>query len=639
MKNNKTPGQDGIPANFYKVLWGMIQKPFYEMALECYQQNVLHNSARMGILNLIPKGNKDSRYVKNLKPITLLNTDYKVIEKSIAAKMMSALKEIINKDQRGFMKDRRISVNIRKVLDIMSEAEKEDLEAVILSLDFVKCFDKCSFAILHGSLEYFGFGSFVKEWTKIIYKDVTVKVQNNGYFSQSLDIKKGVHQGGCCSSLYFLVIAEILAISMRANKEIEGIMLYDIKNILNQFADDMDVFSMNKEKSLRSIIQELQEFRNQSGFTVSYEKTTLYRIGSLRHSNAMMYDMTQFMWSNTDITVLGITITHEDIVMKNYEPLIEKVKNTLDTWHNRNLSLIGKVQVVNTLVASQFVYKMMVLPTIPRIVVKRVDNIVRDFLWNSKKAKITYASLQNSKKDGGLGLVNLQAKDKSLKATWPGILVQEKEYSVIVYGVLRCSELQEDIWRCNLLPEDVRELKMRNKFWEDVLVSWSEYNFNQKYRIENQIIWYNSRIRIRNKPVMWRDVYRRGLKYVYQLFNNLAFKSNVQVKEEFGLSIIRYNSFKLAICRDWKEYFYTHYPQEFLPVPPHMYDISIQQGQKGLSARVYKYIASDISLIHSKYTKWSQELGFEICSDIFEFGRLHLQLYQNTNVQKYRDFQ
>ena len=75
---------------------------------------MLHESARKGILNLIPKANKDSRYVKNLRPITLLNTDYKIIEKTITDMMMPALEHFINKDQRGFMKNRRISVNIRK---------------------------------------------------------------------------------------------------------------------------------------------------------------------------------------------------------------------------------------------------------------------------------------------------------------------------------------------------------------------------------------------------------------------------------------------------------------------------------------------------------------------------------------------
>ena len=555
MKNSKTPGKDGIPVDFYKVFWNLLAPPFMEMVEQCLQEQLLHTTAREGVLNLIPKVNKDTRYVKNLRPITLLNTDYKIIEKAIANKILPALEYIIHKDQRGFMKDRRISVNIRKMLDIIHEANKEDLEAVVLSLDFVKCFDKCSFSILHGSLDFFGFGNTIKTWTKILYRDFFVKIQNNGCFSKIINIKKGVHQGGCCSSLYFLIIAEILAISLRANHEIEGITIRDIRNLLNQFADDMDIFSMCTEKSLRSIFEELDAFKQHSGFTISYEKTTLYRIGSLKHSCAQMYNMSEVAWSNKDITVLGVKIAHKDLIQKNYEDLVEKAKHVLSSWTHRGLSLLGKIQVINTLVASLFVYKMLVLPTIPGKIVKQVDNVIREFLWNGRKSKIAYRVLQNPIRDGGVNLVNLKLKDIALKASWPQILSTEVEYSTLVYSIMKCSKLKEDIWRCSIAPEDVKNLKISNTFWKDVLWAWSQYNFFHKKSIENQLIWYNSEIRIRNKPFMWNDIYSKGLKYVYQLFENGCFKDFEVVQEQFGLSKLRYNSLKSAIPREWKIFF------------------------------------------------------------------------------------
>ena len=282
MRNNRTPGGDGLPADFYKVFWGKLKDIFMDMMLDSYSRGILHPTAREGILNLIPKANKDTRYIKNLRPITLLNTDYKIIEKAIANKMLPALEHLIHQDQRGFMKNRRISVNIRKMLDIMHQCDKEDLEAVVLSLDFVKCFDRCSFSILHGSLDFFEFGNIVKDWTSVLYNQFTVKVQNNGHFSEKIEIGRGVHQGGCCSSLYFLVVAEILALALRHNEQIEGISFKEIRNLLNQFADDMDIFSLCSQKSLQAICTELNNFSGQSGFLPSYDKTTLYRIGSLK---------------------------------------------------------------------------------------------------------------------------------------------------------------------------------------------------------------------------------------------------------------------------------------------------------------------------------------------------------------------
>ena len=230
------------------------------------------------------------------------------------------------------------------MLDIIHETDRLDLEAVVLSLDFVKCFDRCSFKILHGSLDFFNFGSIVKDWTRILYDGFTVKVQNNGHFSKSIEIQRGVHQGGCCSAIYFLVIAEILALALRENNNIDGIILNEIRNLLNQFADDMDIFSLCNERSMISIFHELDTFQKQSGFLVSYDKTALYRIGSLKHSKAQLYDTTRFAWTNEDIKVLGVTIAHENLVNKNYEDIVEKVKVALNSWTNRGLSLFGKIQ-------------------------------------------------------------------------------------------------------------------------------------------------------------------------------------------------------------------------------------------------------------------------------------------------------
>ena len=637
MNNNKTPGQDGIPVDFYKVFWRKLQPPFMEMLLYSYEKGLLHPTAREGILNLIPKEGKDSRYIKNLRPITLLNVDYKIIEKCIANKMLPALTQIIHSDQRGFMKDRRISVNIRKMLDLMHATEKEDIEAVILSLDFVKCFDKCSFSILQGSLDYFAFGKIIKEWTKILYTDFTVKVQNNGHFSGEIKIDKGVHQGGCCSSLYFLVIAETLAISLRDNKEIEGLTIGQIRNLLNQFADDMDIFSKASEQSIRAICTELDQFHYHSGFNVSYDKTTLYRIGSLRHSSAQLYGLTEYAWSNTDIKVLGVIVTHEDLVEKNYNCLHEKVKKTLNAWYNRGLTLLGKVQVVNTLIASLFVYKMMVLPIIPNYIVKQVDNQIRDFLWDKKKSKIAYNILQNPKDQGGLNLVNLVNKDKSLKATWPKILHEEQEYASLVYRSMRVSALGEDIWRCRISKQDVQKLGIDTPFWEDVLSSWSEYNYYKDFRIENQIIWYNSQIRIRNKPFMWKDALSKGLKYVHQLFLQGSFKTDQQMIEQFGLTKLRYNGLKMAIPQDWKNFFLTTNPLTYTPVSPHNYDTALYT--EGLASKVYRYISNDVMLIHTKYIKWYQDLGQLPADGIVDYGKEHLNIFKTTNVSKFRSFQ
>ena len=142
LQSNKTPGEDGLSPEVIKMFYKYLKDPLYAMITTAYQERRLPDQLMCGIINLIPKSDKDSRLLKNLRPITLLNTDYKVIEKTIANKLEPALQTLINQDQRGFMKERRISVNIRKIFELIQYCTENSIDAMILSMDFQKCFDK-----------------------------------------------------------------------------------------------------------------------------------------------------------------------------------------------------------------------------------------------------------------------------------------------------------------------------------------------------------------------------------------------------------------------------------------------------------------------------------------------------------------
>ena len=142
LRNGSCPGSDGFPIEMYKVCWSQIRGPLMDCIHDIYASTSLHKTARTGVLNLIPKGNKDTRYLKNMRPITLLNADYKIIEKCIANRMVPALCEVIHPDQTGFLPGRRITRNIRKILDlIVSASSDEEHEYLIINCDYMKCFD------------------------------------------------------------------------------------------------------------------------------------------------------------------------------------------------------------------------------------------------------------------------------------------------------------------------------------------------------------------------------------------------------------------------------------------------------------------------------------------------------------------
>ena len=458
MKLNKTPGKDGISVDLYRFFWEKLKQSMCEMIEMAFTMESLPKSMSLGILNLIPKAGKDARLLKNLRPITLLNSDYKVIEKAISIKLKKVLPHIIHTDQTGFMTNRRISTNIRKLIDLAVLAKAMNEEVILLSCDFLKCFDRVEFTCIRQSLRYFGFSEYIIKWVDILYRDFVIQVQNNGHFSDTLNVTRSIHQGGCCSAELFIICAETLAIELR-NRGIKGMRIKETELFLNQFADDTSVASPNESENLNKILDTFEFFRQNSGFTLNYDKTTVYRLGSLKNSDAKLYTQKPLQWSGDPFNTLGVWVTdvHEDLIRLNYDPIIIKVKDVLSSWENRTLSLCGKITVINSLVVSLFVYKLTVLPFLPGSYIKKIEDIMSKFLWNNRRAKIPLRVLQLSKNKGGLNLVNLRNRDIALKTTWVNVIHQDPSVAQYAIEALKC-DLKLMIWQCNLNSGDIVKL-------------------------------------------------------------------------------------------------------------------------------------------------------------------------------------
>ena len=99
LKNNKSPGCDGFSIEFYKFFWNKIQNFVYNSYLWSGQNNMLSTDQKRGIITLVPKKGKDPCKLKNWRPISLLNVDYKILTKVLAMRLQKILNKIISPDQ------------------------------------------------------------------------------------------------------------------------------------------------------------------------------------------------------------------------------------------------------------------------------------------------------------------------------------------------------------------------------------------------------------------------------------------------------------------------------------------------------------------------------------------------------------
>ena len=196
-----------------------------EMFNEALAKGTLPPSFYEATISLIHKPGKDPLEPGSYRPISLLNTDYKILAKILATRLENILPTIIFQDQTGFIKNRHLFFNIRRLLNIIyTQGSHKQNEELLLSLDAEKAFDRVEWDYLFSTLSRFGFGPNFVSLIKLLYVQPQACVQTNNINSSYFPLGRSTRQGCPLSPLLFAIAIEPLAISLRTNKEYSGIL-------------------------------------------------------------------------------------------------------------------------------------------------------------------------------------------------------------------------------------------------------------------------------------------------------------------------------------------------------------------------------------------------------------------------------
>ena len=402
LPNNKSPGQDGFTTNFYKFFWIDLKDILLESYKYSYEQKNLTQSQKLGVLNLIPKEGKDIRLLSNWRPISLLNTDYKILTKVLAMRLQKVIPNLINGDQVGYIKGRYIGQNIRSLFDIIQYANDEQIEGYIAQIDFQKAFDSVEWDFLHDTLDAFNLGNYFNTWIKIIYTDISSCVTNNGFISNFFKLSRAIRQGCPVSALLFLFVAEVIAIQIRNNKEISGIKLNDHEYKILLMADDTTL-CLSNISSLHIAIKEFLSFEKFSGLKLNLSKTEIIPIGSKLNQNIITpIDLSTVKIKHLPFKALGTWFYANEIDCMEYntKKRIENMNTILNIWRCRNLSIKGKIVIIKSLVLPQITFLFSMLYITDSILIE-IEKMLYNFIWDFKPAKIKKKHFDRSNRRGG----------------------------------------------------------------------------------------------------------------------------------------------------------------------------------------------------------------------------------------------
>ena len=351
-----------------------------------------------------------------------------------------------------------------------------------------------------------------------------------------------------------------------------------------------------------------------SGLKLNKEKSILFPLGPPSRNTRNFYPTFGVTWSTGPITLLGITFTNDsaDLFKLNFPPKLSRLKSLLGLWSNRDLTPIGKVTIVKTLGLSQLVYLFQILPNPPQNIMKDLEKIIFNFIWNGKPDKIGRSTMIGTLSSGGLKVTHIFSFIHSLKCTWVKRYLDEGEgFWKLFFNFYLQSYGQNLLFQCNYKIEDV---SIENAFIRDVSHAWSQYSFKIPENFGEEIIWNNTSIKIDNQIIVYNFMWQKGVKCIKDLFDHNNRPLTLRdFKEKYNLDYCPFTTYYgiiSSIPRLWKDNLDTANPESV--------DMTFNtiQHVPSVSKHVYSNLIQSISSCPKAKYKW--DIIFNITTSHWE---------------------
>ena len=417
---------------------------------------------------------------------------------------------------------------------------------------------------------------------------------------------------------------ELLGISIRQNNDIQGFKVKGTCTKAGQFADDLWSFLKNIE-SVNAILRELEYFYAFSGLKINSDKCVVLKVGPHRHTEARFYTLKKLIWSTGSIKILGIDI-HPDIEMlqeQNYNTILPKVEEILHTWSKRQLTTIGRITIINSLISTLFVHKFLALPSPTSQFFTMYKKLITKFLWSDGPAKIAYNKLIQDHENMGLKLVDLELKDLALKAAWP-VRWNNKDPgdSKLILNQLPIKD--SSIWDCNIKSSDISKITPPNlvspiyAIWS----AWAKLTYNADISDFDEIIFQticgNSNIRQCNSPVFNKVWLPPSANKIIDLVHpeEHRFYTYNELKDFFpNVTFLQYCGILAAIPRRWKvEIRNTNFDHIIDPINA----LIKYESRNKVSRNMYwDMLEFKFPTTHTSKHIWERELKINIADDLW----------------------
>ena len=425
-KEGKAPGPDGIPYAFIYKFWPSIKKLVTEIVKYTLNENLMPKNMAEGLVIFLPTPGKDQEKINGWRPLTMLNSIYKICSGILASRIDDKIDQLIHKHQYGFVKKRQ-AADVIELINIMMRENNEKTLAIV-GMDFRGAFYTVKHEAIIRALKRKNFGpKFILMVATLLMKNEST-VSVNGRINNDLEkvlVKRSARQGDPLSPFLFILVLDELLELIDKNEDINGVEINEelIKGFA--FADDnYTAFTNEAGKSItqqvKSLMKVMKKFKKISGLDINVSKSEVLTNDELFKTNEITIEGIEI---KTSIKALGVKVGRDvDLA----EEIKLKINKSVEAWNKMKLNFVEKIDVVNF------------------IIIPKVVHILRHCKIEEGTCKVLRKTLKNYVFNG----CNKAGKDEVI-------------HSKIVNGGwgLRCIEV---VWTQLLLRWTLRALKMEN---------------------------------------------------------------------------------------------------------------------------------------------------------------------------------
>ena len=413
LPQGKAAGPDGLPYAVWSMMMDEAPRTFSDLFNACKGQGRLMPSAREANIIVLAKA-RDAYACSMYRPISLTNTDYKIIMRVWANRLGPILGKIIGGHQLGFIPGRDGRENVLNLQILMDWCSHHNQAGAALFLDLMKAFDRVSHKALERIMTHAGWPPEFIRVVRGMYSSNTAQVIVNGVSSPGFEVRSGTRQGCPLSPLLFTLIGEVLSQNILKHPNFKGIEYGKHTKKVASYADDTAILTSTTEDI--EIFKEIaRDFEAATAMKVNISKSEAVLLGEWVNDppGNIPYAV------KDRVTYLGCEVGHitKEDLKRTYAEMEAKISATYARWSRAGTAVKDRVLIAKTMALSKLWYQASVVPW-GEDSLRRIQKKTARYIWSDKPSKVAWSRLIRPKKKGGMGMWCLVAKVRAANAMW-----------------------------------------------------------------------------------------------------------------------------------------------------------------------------------------------------------------------------